>query len=348
MTEIDARLHKVIVTGNIEAQTLLNKLSKSGKPAELWSDKSMNKDYFESQSIEKEVKKAKNKGNKNSSTKDQKETGKAPEENAQKSEISSAETPNGAENATASDGDKALQMENADGNVQGDGNGSGNDNDKKKKKSKGNNESPGSVDSMNPQPVSTTTAEAAPVPVEAQTPDPAEMPAQASVQAPDMELSASAPAPELAPAPEQPQPQAQAQAPEETQMRAPEEPAPGPSLHHGRPMEPLNFGPPSNFGPPRQAYQHGPFPGPMDSFRPMLQQDYMYNPGQHPPSQLGMSYSMAQPSNNNTSYYAPPYYSYTYPQHPMSHIPPPPSDPINYVNYDDRYNNNEDNLCRLM
>ena len=137
MTEIDARQHKVIVTGNIEAQTLLNKLSKSGKPAELWSDKSVNKDYFESHSKEKEVTKAKNKGNKNSSNKDQKETGKAPEENAQKSEISSAETPNGAENATASDGDKALQMENAGRNVQGDGNGGGNDNDKKKKKSKG-------------------------------------------------------------------------------------------------------------------------------------------------------------------------------------------------------------------
>lgn len=40
MTTIDSQQYKVILTGNIEAETLLKKLSKSGKPAQLWPDNS--------------------------------------------------------------------------------------------------------------------------------------------------------------------------------------------------------------------------------------------------------------------------------------------------------------------
>ncbi|KAG8389466.1 hypothetical protein BUALT_Bualt02G0232300 [Buddleja alternifolia] len=38
--EIDSKQHKVIVTGNVEAETLIKKLVKSGKQAEVWSEHS--------------------------------------------------------------------------------------------------------------------------------------------------------------------------------------------------------------------------------------------------------------------------------------------------------------------
>lgn len=38
-TEIDSRQHKVTVTGNVDAETLIKKLSRSGKSVELWPEK---------------------------------------------------------------------------------------------------------------------------------------------------------------------------------------------------------------------------------------------------------------------------------------------------------------------
>ncbi|KAM1697192.1 hypothetical protein TB1_030639 [Malus domestica] len=56
-TEIDSQQHKVTVTGNVEAETLLKKLLKSGKQAELWP----------------EVKKAKKSKSKNNSNNNEKQ-----------------------------------------------------------------------------------------------------------------------------------------------------------------------------------------------------------------------------------------------------------------------------------
>ena len=38
-TEVDSMQHKVTVTGNVEAETLIKKLSRSGKSVELWPQK---------------------------------------------------------------------------------------------------------------------------------------------------------------------------------------------------------------------------------------------------------------------------------------------------------------------
>ncbi|OAY49545.1 heavy metal-associated isoprenylated plant protein 36 [Manihot esculenta] len=44
MTQIDSQQHKVTVTGNVDAETLIKKLARSGKHAELWPEKSEKKD----------------------------------------------------------------------------------------------------------------------------------------------------------------------------------------------------------------------------------------------------------------------------------------------------------------
>ncbi|KAJ9187752.1 hypothetical protein P3X46_003174 [Hevea brasiliensis] len=44
MTQIDPQQHKVTVTGNVDAETLIKKLARSGKHAELWPEKPDNKD----------------------------------------------------------------------------------------------------------------------------------------------------------------------------------------------------------------------------------------------------------------------------------------------------------------
>ncbi|XP_077218406.1 uncharacterized protein LOC143852725 [Tasmannia lanceolata] len=43
-TSIDSQLHKVTVTGNVESETLIRKLVKSGKHAELWPEKTEKKE----------------------------------------------------------------------------------------------------------------------------------------------------------------------------------------------------------------------------------------------------------------------------------------------------------------
>ncbi|XP_068659906.1 heavy metal-associated isoprenylated plant protein 35 [Aristolochia californica] len=49
-TTIDSQQHKVMVTGNVDADTLIKKLLKSGKVAELWPEKSEKKDKKQSKS----------------------------------------------------------------------------------------------------------------------------------------------------------------------------------------------------------------------------------------------------------------------------------------------------------
>ena len=56
-TNIDPKLHKVIVTGNVDVETLIKKLTKTGKPAEMWPEKPSGK--------EKKSGKTKNKGKAN-------------------------------------------------------------------------------------------------------------------------------------------------------------------------------------------------------------------------------------------------------------------------------------------
>ncbi|KMT14212.1 hypothetical protein BVRB_4g075740 [Beta vulgaris subsp. vulgaris] len=49
MIDVDTRQHKVVVTGNVDANTLLRKLEKSGKHAELWPDSHKNPNKNEQQ-----------------------------------------------------------------------------------------------------------------------------------------------------------------------------------------------------------------------------------------------------------------------------------------------------------
>lgn len=62
-TEIDSWQHKVTVTGNVDAETLIKKLSRSGKSVELWpekppekKDKKSSKSKGETENINKEIK----------------------------------------------------------------------------------------------------------------------------------------------------------------------------------------------------------------------------------------------------------------------------------------------------
>lgn len=178
MTEIDSHEHKVTVTGNIEAQTLLQKLSKSGKPAELWVDKSVYKGKLVDESInQNQETKPTNKNNKKNSPKDQKSD----------NQTKTTEIPNGNEKISNPDSpnDKNLktQVGKSGGNcVNGDGKGSGNSNDKKKKKkSKGsNNGSSGNGDCAAPQqassPLSEAVAAGGSMPVETNSVRPAQAP----------------------------------------------------------------------------------------------------------------------------------------------------------------------------
>ena len=156
MTEIDSHQHKVTVTGNIEAQTLLHKLSKSGKPAELWADKSVYKGKLVDEPIhQNQETKPTNKNSKKNSTKDHKAENQA----------KSTKIPNGNEKISMPDShnDKNLKIQEGKtgGNCDnGDGKGSGNNNDKKKKKKSKGNGSSGNGDCVAPQQASSLVSEA--------------------------------------------------------------------------------------------------------------------------------------------------------------------------------------------
>lgn len=53
-TDIDWRQQKVVVKGNVESETLINKLLKAGKHAELWPEKSDSKGKKKGKSKKKE------------------------------------------------------------------------------------------------------------------------------------------------------------------------------------------------------------------------------------------------------------------------------------------------------
>ncbi|KNA18663.1 hypothetical protein SOVF_068720 [Spinacia oleracea] len=364
MTTIDAQQHKVTVTGNIEAQTLLQKLSKSGKPAELWADQSVKKDNMsEAPSNAKEKIKAAKESDEKNIKKTQKGNAKATGEGGQKKEKKSAEnhanpgkTLKEGENSKTVPplvGEKSLQLENA--GVDGNSNGGGSDK-KKKKKSKGNSGNAGNDKNPIKPPASTpspvSVPEAAPA-IASETPAPTppapasvpqELPVPAESPVP-METLAPEPAQGLTPAPTPGPAPAPAPAPVAVSTQAPTPtPGDGYSMQHVKPNEPMNHGPPNNFGPPNQGYPDGPYHRPTDTFDHPNQQGYMYPPA----PQLGISYSMAQPSSSS-SYYAPPHYAYEYPQYPMMHIPPPPPpNPIYEVPDDEHYYNDNGSQCRLM
>ncbi|KAL2945421.1 Heavy metal-associated isoprenylated plant protein 36 [Bienertia sinuspersici] len=151
---IDSQLHKVTVTGNIDAQTLLQKLSKSGKPAELWPDNintpGKPENLLKHQVMRKERQLSpKSKRGEKCKEYPKEDTGKATQEGGKKKDKKSAENHsnppnpkplNEGEKAPPLDSDKPLPLENAGGNPQVNGNNNGNK--KKKNKNKGNNGNP--------------------------------------------------------------------------------------------------------------------------------------------------------------------------------------------------------------
>ncbi|KAK0582336.1 hypothetical protein LWI29_024376 [Acer saccharum] len=123
-TDIDSQQHKVTVTGNVDSDTLIKRLAKSGKYAELWPEKPAEKK-------DKKPGKSKNDGNK------QKEPTTDGQENAAHAKNTPTENPE-----IAADGDKLPEegdikggeIEEATGESGGGGGGK-----KKKKKNKGQN-----------------------------------------------------------------------------------------------------------------------------------------------------------------------------------------------------------------
>ncbi|OAY61789.1 heavy metal-associated isoprenylated plant protein 35 [Manihot esculenta] len=128
MTQIDSQQHKVTVTGNVVAETLIKKLAKSGKHAELWPEKP-----------EKDNKSGKSKSNGAQDPKDSKEVGadddsdKDVQKNLKEKPDTVAKSGSGDDQSVDAKGEKAGGGgENAAAATGGGGNGG-----KKKKKKKG-------------------------------------------------------------------------------------------------------------------------------------------------------------------------------------------------------------------
>ncbi|KAJ7972936.1 Heavy metal-associated domain containing protein [Quillaja saponaria] len=114
-TEIDSQQHKVTVTGNVDAETLIKKLSRSGKLAELWPEKPEKKD--------KKSGKSKSSSEKQKDQEDEGDEQKNSPDNGGESDNSECE-------------DQAGGGENGGGSGGGDGGGGGSKKKKKKKKKK--------------------------------------------------------------------------------------------------------------------------------------------------------------------------------------------------------------------
>ncbi|KAK3194051.1 hypothetical protein Dsin_025361 [Dipteronia sinensis] len=135
-TDIDSQQHKVTVTGNVDSDTLIKRLAKSGKYAELWPEQPAEKK-------DKKPGKSKNNGNK------QKEPTTDGQENA--ADANPTENPE-----ISADGDKLPEegdikggeIEDATGESGGGGGGGGGKKKKKKKKGQNGN-NPGNGDSEN-------------------------------------------------------------------------------------------------------------------------------------------------------------------------------------------------------
>ncbi|KAK9726283.1 hypothetical protein RND81_05G203800 [Saponaria officinalis] len=325
MTTVDAQQHKVIVNGNIDADTLLKKLSKAGKPAELWPNASGKKEKLpEPQQVKDGGDPKPNKGGKKGNPKSSDEAGLKTQTSLPADKL---DIPQNDPNAPSIDGGKPPEIEKVD---QIDGNNADGNVGKKKKKGKGSAQGQGQGQDGNSV-ISGNTAPPPPAPTNGQEGNPVINENPAPPQSlPEIPSPAAAPIPVQADAPA-------AGAPEPAQAPV------MPPMGQNRPMEPINHGPPNH-----QGLPYGPCHGPGNDFGPMNHPIEQFPRPHMPPAQMGVSYSMAQPSSS-ASYYTPPYYAYAYPPHPMMHAPPRPPPPPRYI-YDD-YNNDDDNnasQCRLM
>ncbi|KAK6937407.1 Heavy metal-associated domain, HMA, partial [Dillenia turbinata] len=140
-TTVDSQQHKVTVTGNVDADTLIKKLAKNGKHAELWPEKLEKKDKKSGKT------KTNEKQNDQSDAGDQKKLGKN-SENPTKESKSRKEADNESDGKKANDkddDDQLLEADEKDSDVDEAGdasNGGGGNNGaggkkKKKKKKKG-------------------------------------------------------------------------------------------------------------------------------------------------------------------------------------------------------------------
>ncbi|KAJ4850587.1 hypothetical protein Tsubulata_017188 [Turnera subulata] len=135
-TEIDSQQHKVTVTGNVDAQTLIKKLLRSGKYAELWPDQPEKK--------EKKPGKSKNNEKPKDNNKDGQETGDDGKKNQAEKPESAAKTSAGNDGAGNDQPQEAHESDDAGepspaaatngGNGGGAGGGGGGGKKKKKKK----------------------------------------------------------------------------------------------------------------------------------------------------------------------------------------------------------------------
>ncbi|XP_002531871.2 heavy metal-associated isoprenylated plant protein 36 [Ricinus communis] len=135
MTEIDSQQHKVTVTGNVSAETLIKKLGKSGKHAELWPEKPEIIDHKKSG-------KSKNSG-KQKPSEDVPEVGAGKGDNdEQKNPAEKPETVQKASLDNGGGGDHLpeVKSEEAVGEDTAANDGSGSGSKKKKKKKKGQND----------------------------------------------------------------------------------------------------------------------------------------------------------------------------------------------------------------
>ncbi|OWM63513.1 heavy metal-associated isoprenylated plant protein 36-like [Punica granatum] len=133
-TNIDSRLHKVVVTGDVDSETLIKKLVKSGKQAELWSEK-------------KHGKLKKKDGDNSKDSKDDSQDHEAATDKAEKSEKpvenrdanDTKDSDNEGENTSSETDEKANMVTTV---INNGGGGGGGKKKKKKKKKKGQNANP--------------------------------------------------------------------------------------------------------------------------------------------------------------------------------------------------------------
>lgn len=359
MTTIDSQQHKVTVTGNIEAETLIKRLAKSGKPAQLWPEKKQKEiekpqeqpptdDKKEDVEVNKE-------GGQNTEKHDEKQNSDPiDEKDCQKPENSSAD--NKPENATQENLNAAETPPPVDGStkpLEGDQSGGGNGGDENTKKGDGQSGNPGNDEStLGPEPVAGASPPEAEPLVDPGKPigpnggePPHDLGPMTQPGGPHLTPMNNAIGPLNHPPP--------ARYPHLGPMNHPGSPHLGPTNNFGPMNHPgsPHLGPMNNSGP--MNHPSSPHLGPMmNNVGPMNQQECFYPPAHHRPPMVGVSYSMAQPSSIGSYYTPPPPYGYSaYPQHPMMYVPPPPPPcPINdvYDEYRDYYDDDNSSQCRLM
>lgn len=136
-TVIDSQQHKVTVTGNVDAETLIKKLVKTGKHANLWPEKPDNKENSPGKSKNKKKQNDAKDSNKGNGEGDQKNSADKPENSAK--DAKKDDDGAGAKTAPSPDelqGDEGGESEEVDDKTSSSTGG------KKKKKKKGQNNNP--------------------------------------------------------------------------------------------------------------------------------------------------------------------------------------------------------------